>query len=262
MQSLYNKSWDQLKSDRSQFKEDIDQEATPILVFGQFKSARIVTVGLNPSEREFRESSKPLKGDKQRFLHWPRDGQLTSDLRKMAFERMTNYFTRGQAYSRWFDRYSPLLCSLSACYKSGTACHTDVISPFATARGINRCKGSNVRYLKKFGRPMWLEVMKKIPHAELVFGCGSVRHSFEELLHIPTWRKPSAELGKKVSEKKIKPPFLVYAKAKLPGTERSIIIFCWKPNRYGSPLCWLSDKDSENLGNIVRDTARREGFLK
>ncbi len=268
MRSLYDKIWDRLKSDRVQLKEDIDQEATPILVFGQFNSARIVTVGMNPSEREFRDKpsgtiyGSPLTGDQQRFLHWPRDGELTSDLRELAFERMTKYFTRGRAYTHWFDKYSPLLRSLSADYGSGTACHTDVISPFATARGVGSCERSKVSCLKKFGGPLWLGVMEKIPHAELIFGCGSVQHSIKGLLGIPAWQKHSTPLDKKGGKTNIKRPFLVSAEAKLPVSGRSIIVFCWKPNVNGSPLCWLSEKESEELGHVVREIATGKGFLQ
>jgi hypothetical protein len=268
MRSLYDKAWHQLRSDRSRFKDDIDQEATPILVFGQFNRAKIVTVGMNPSEREFRNQPKtgaihgpPLSHGEQRFLHWPQDGKLTADLRELAFQRMGSYFTLGRSYKRWFDRYAPLLRGLSADYESGAACHTDVVSPFATARGIGNCKPETIESLKKFGGKLWVRTIEKIPRAELIFGCGSVRCSIQRLGIIQTWQEHETPFDKKGGKTKIPRPFLISAQAKLPVSGRPVIVFCWKPNMDGAPLCWLNEVESETLGNIVGKIARSKGFL-
>lgn len=71
LRDLYVEAWERLRIDRAVCAE-IDGEATPVVVFGQWQTARVVTAGLNPSEAEFRDKTGvPLQAERQRFLHWP-----------------------------------------------------------------------------------------------------------------------------------------------------------------------------------------------
>src|SRR5690349_20575568 len=52
-------------------------EATPVLAYGAWQTARIATAALNPSEDEFQTRETPrraLPPERQRLLHWPADG--------------------------------------------------------------------------------------------------------------------------------------------------------------------------------------------
>src|SRR6478672_1446603 len=49
-------------------------EATPVLAYGAWQTARIATAALNPSEDEFQTRETPrraLPPERQRLLHWP-----------------------------------------------------------------------------------------------------------------------------------------------------------------------------------------------
>jgi hypothetical protein len=77
MDNLYREAWQQLSADRQALAE-IEREATPVLVFGQWQTSRLATAGLNPSEIEFRDRfGQPLAGSKQRFLHAVQQGLWT-----------------------------------------------------------------------------------------------------------------------------------------------------------------------------------------
>ena len=103
--------------------------AVPILFFGDLDAhlaspLRVVTVGLNPSRKEF-PADEPFRrfplaqGNRNpsRYLH-----------------AMSDYF-RTEPYSSWFNAFKPLLDGLGASYYPGsasTALHTDICSPVAT----------------------------------------------------------------------------------------------------------------------------------
>src|SRR5262245_46623940 len=167
MRDLYRAAWVQLAHDRATLAE-LEPEATPVLAFRQWRSSRVVTAGLNPSEIEFRASDgSPLTGDRQRFLHWPSDGALAEERLATAFARSEGYFTLGNCYARWFNRYNAFLEGLGVSFQAGTACHTDYLSPFATRTGIARCSRHTHRRLAAFGYPCWVEALNAMPRVEV-----------------------------------------------------------------------------------------------
>src|SRR5262249_40230717 len=141
---------------------------------GQWRSSRVVTAGLNPSEIEFRASGgSPLMDGQQRFLHWPADGALTEGRLAAAVARSGGYFTLGDCYPPWFHRYNAFLEGLGVSFQAGPACHTDYLSPFATRTGIAQCSGQTQRRLAAFGYPFWVEVLSAMPRTEVIFGHGN-----------------------------------------------------------------------------------------
>lgn len=117
------------------------KDVIPILWFGDSQlyeqgTMRIVTVGLNPSLREFEEGTE--KGVTVRF---PKATSLVgknlspTDV-KTYTEAMDDYFKCNPL--NWFDKYEKLLNYLDASYggkygeKKRTAIHIDIYSPVAT----------------------------------------------------------------------------------------------------------------------------------
>lgn len=103
--------------------------STPVVAFGEFLTAEVATVSLNPSYREF----DPKKG---RF-------HTLSTLGVTAFDQIEEhhvveilskcltYFKRGVTY-RWFPPFEKFLERLvGSGFNTGLACHLD-ISPWAT----------------------------------------------------------------------------------------------------------------------------------
>src|SRR5215212_2672547 len=82
-EGLYREAWADLIRFRAEpaLAAWLLPAATPILAFGAWQTARVVTAALNPSEDEFLTRAAPrrvLPPARQRFLSWPADSLLTS----------------------------------------------------------------------------------------------------------------------------------------------------------------------------------------
>lgn len=250
MEQLYRKAWEQLARDRRKMAA-IDPLATPVLAFGDWKNARVVTAGLNPSEREFRDEKDLELGERaQRFLHWPEGDALTEDLSREAFRRSEGYFTLGNHYQRWFQAYEPFLKKLGVSFASGSACHTDYLSPFTTRQGISEHEGSAAE-LMAFGLPLWAEILAAIPNVEVVVGHGRGHGEMKKLFGFSEWE--TVVLPFAVNLRSSAPPFL-YRKVAL-RNGREVHLFWWWPNR-GSPLSYLSNERKGILGDLVLERWR------
>ena len=92
-EAVFREAWARLAVDRAKLS-DMEPEGTPVLAFGRWQTARVVTAGLNPSEIEFRTpNGAPLTAAGQRFLHWPADGMLTEERLARARQRAEGYFS-------------------------------------------------------------------------------------------------------------------------------------------------------------------------
>jgi hypothetical protein len=119
---------------------DVIRWGCPVPSFGDLSSARVATVGLNPSNREFvDELGNELQGPFRRF-HTLRSLGLTSwsdiDARhlRLIIESCRSYFL-GNPYETWFKRMEKVVSGARASFydPSCAACHLDLI-PYATAR--------------------------------------------------------------------------------------------------------------------------------
>jgi len=118
---------------------DIINWAAPVTSFGNPQTAKIATLGLNPSDREFTDSNgKELIGTKRRFhtlnsLGLEKWGDLSVDQAKLIAGQCRNYFS-GNPYDGWFKKLDFLISgtSLSYYFPSQEACHLDLV-PFATS---------------------------------------------------------------------------------------------------------------------------------
>ena len=140
----------------------------PILFFGdlhacQLSPIRVVTVGLNPSRREFPGGSP--------FERFP--GHAGND--PIQSERYLNclgsYFGVNP-YRVWFSSYEAVLDGVGASYypgKPSTALHTDITSPIATTPTWSRLKQPEREVLLSHGVPIWHELLKMLkPHVVLL----------------------------------------------------------------------------------------------
>jgi len=124
----------------ARFRTGVVEWGSPIPYFGSVTTARIATVGLNPSNREFMdERGGELSGYLRRFhtLHSLGISEWSeSDTRHfhLILESCNEYFLRNP-YNSWFMRLEYLVSSIGASFYGLTpsACHLDLI-PFATKR--------------------------------------------------------------------------------------------------------------------------------
>lgn len=112
----------------------------PVPFFGDVETARLATVGINPSNREFVNSSgDELNGVDRRLPtlnSLGRDSWSEVDGRQLReiVNACRRYFVTNP-YDRWFRVLEQLLVGTSATFygKRPTACHLDLI-PYATAK--------------------------------------------------------------------------------------------------------------------------------
>jgi hypothetical protein len=115
----------------------IVEHSLPIVSFGDAFTAKVATISLNPSWKEFRSDKQEwLEGSARRVhslhsLGVQTADQLTDELIEKAYDSNAHYFdkTRGaNPYMTWFSQLNAVLkpC-LGADYTNGTACHLDLV---------------------------------------------------------------------------------------------------------------------------------------
>jgi hypothetical protein len=106
--------------------------STPVVSFGRLASARVATLGLNPSRQEFLDpSGRELDGGSRRFETrrslgiGAADPVSTSNAARIV-EACERYFLRNP-YRRWFGQLEPMVRAAGGSYYDGTACHLDLV---------------------------------------------------------------------------------------------------------------------------------------
>lgn len=111
----------------------------PVPSFGDLSQARVATLGLNPSNREFVDhTGNELDGPVRRFhtlksLAITRWSDATAGHLRLILESCKAYF-RTNPYDTWFKKLDGLISGTGASYygMSSVACHLDLI-PYATS---------------------------------------------------------------------------------------------------------------------------------
>jgi len=111
----------------------------PVPSFGDLSSARVATLGLNPSNREFvDELGDELQGIFRRFHTLASLGlrswsEVDARHLRIILESCRTYFL-GNPYDRWFKRLDQVVSGAKASFygTSSGACHLDLI-PYATS---------------------------------------------------------------------------------------------------------------------------------
>src|SRR5712692_7256563 len=124
--------------DRRVLEAGVVRWACPVPYFGRCSSARIATVGINPSVREFASSTgSELTGEARRFptlrsLELPSWRHADATHVKAIAQACSQYFS-GNPYRRWFGVLEALVGHAECSYygSAPTACHVDLV-PYAT----------------------------------------------------------------------------------------------------------------------------------
>lgn len=139
---------------KPEWKNELLEKAPPVLWFGNSNSSKnlILTLGANPSDKEFLEHNKNdkinyLQAGKQRFRHLKDDENFTTilqsdQLRDEIIQSYNEYFSKNP-YTKWFGNNTAepynlegFLRGIDASFYDNTptqyqACHIDIF-PFAT----------------------------------------------------------------------------------------------------------------------------------
>lgn len=123
--------------------------STPVVSFGNSRTATVATLGLNPSRVEFLDrNGNELAGDDRRLATHSSLG--TANLAKapthvvaQVLADCNDYFNRNP-YRRWFDQLEIVLNGCGTSYYNGTACHLDLVQ-WATDPTWGRLQSKLVR---------------------------------------------------------------------------------------------------------------------
>lgn len=138
-------------------------EILPILWFGDRKAyeaspLRVITVGLNPSDREFRPNDFTEVSKDFRFPDY--DG-TDAGLEKA----LNNYFVYNP-YNAWFkSSFGAVLQSFNASFYTGsvnTAIHTDICSPWATIPTWSKLPPTQQIELETEGYTIWKKLISEL----------------------------------------------------------------------------------------------------
>lgn len=161
--------------------------SSPVLSFGDLSRARVATLGLNPSNREFVDTEgNELDGSLRRFhtltsLGLARWSDARSYHRSLIAESCRAYFARNP-YDTWFKRLDKLIAGLKVSYYSALfgACHLDLV-PYATAEkwtALTRQQRSKL--LNSAGDTLGL-LLRDSPVRVLILNGRSVVEHFERV---------------------------------------------------------------------------------
>lgn len=189
--------------DRAAQRAGVIRWGCPIPVFGDLSRARVATLGLNPSNREFvDERGNELDADQRRFhtldsLMLRSWSEANSEHLESILAACRQYFA-GNPYDRWFKRLDTILAGTGASFydEKYPACHLDII-PYATVQKWTELTRGQRRKLLALSCDTLGLLLRNSPVRVLVLNGQSVVRHFEEATGIildceemPGWSLP------------------------------------------------------------------------
>ena len=107
-------------------------QSLPVLFFGDLFTAKVATVGLNPSHQEYTDRrGVELDGDARRFetltsLVAPDRSSLTDEQCDRAIQTMRGYYQPGKPVYRWFRSLDRVTRAMGFTYEEGQVVHLDL----------------------------------------------------------------------------------------------------------------------------------------
>lgn len=106
--------------------------STPVVSFGDFTTARLATLSINPSSREFTQGRTLLPIGKKRLIDKQTLGiDLVDPIRKEHAETIwqgcVDYFGVGGNPLNWFTELGKVLGGAGRSYTDGMTCHIDLV---------------------------------------------------------------------------------------------------------------------------------------
>lgn len=227
--------------------------AVPILFFGDLDAyraspLRVLTVGLNPSLREFPEDSP--------FQRFPLAEGITAGEPDRYLDALSAYF-RTDPYRGWFSSFEPLLNGLDSSYYEGrpsTALHTDICSPVATDPTWTGLGEAPRAALEADGGPLWHTLLEALqPHIVVLSVARQhlSRIGFEPL----TYWEAIHVFDRTGSGAPRKQPIEVSARWHEVGGEPSMFVFGRAAQK---PLSLLSGAQKREAGEIALEVWQRD----
>ncbi len=160
-QNLIDMAYDYYNTHKNH--EFVVTPSLPILYFGNLDAyleseTKILTVGKNPSDNEFRIK----KADPYSFCRFP---NWTGDKKNLL--TVLNEYFENTPLKQWFASFKPILNEMdSSYYKNNifcnTAIHTDVCSPLATNPTWSKLKQDKKNQLYDEGVELWHSLIEEL----------------------------------------------------------------------------------------------------
>lgn len=198
---------DQIET-RNLREQNVISWAAPVLSFGDLSTARIATLGINPSNREFVDlNGKELDGVHRRFhtlksLGLKKWSEVSTSHLQLILESCKNYF-HGNPYDTWFGALDKLIIDTNASYYGpfSMACHLDLV-PYATTCKWTALTHTHKSELLKSGEQALALLLKSSKIEIIVLNGRSVIDKFETISDckfkgeaIPEWTLPRINGG-------------------------------------------------------------------
>jgi hypothetical protein len=150
----------------------------PVLFFGDAFSARVATIGLNPSKFEYLDrNGKMLSGREQRFASTVSLGassraELSDSQADQAIEVMRSYYDYGMpVYGSYFRHLTNFLTGMGASYAGRSATHLDLVQE-PTDPVWNSLSSSERSTLLGRDLPFLVWQLENLPRLEAVICAG------------------------------------------------------------------------------------------
>jgi hypothetical protein len=154
------------------------QASLPVLFFGDALTARIATIGLNPSKFEYLDGrGKMLTGRSQRFATTTSLGaasrtDLTDAQADEAIEVMRCYYDDGKpVYGTYFGHLTNFLAGIGASYRERGAAHLDLVQE-STSPVWNGLTSSERSQLIEQDLPFLVWQLENLPHLQAAVCAG------------------------------------------------------------------------------------------
>ena len=232
--------------DRATERSSCVRPAVPILFFGDLDAylkspLRVLTVGLNPSRREF-PADEP-------FRRFPLAAGTYGRAPSRYLEAMSAYF-HTDPYRGWFNSFEYLLRGMDASYDAGcpsTALHTDICSPVATNPTWSRLGKADRYALEHDGHPLWRMLLEELRPQIVAFSIARKyleRITFDamtdwEIIHC---------VREKADGSLRRSPYFVQARWYNVGGERSLFAFGTAAQ---TPFGSLSKGHKQKVGSAI-----------
>lgn len=227
--------------------------AVPILFFGDLdrywsSPLRILTVGKNPSGREFEDGYK----------RFPLARDVTARDTGRYLDALSSYFREDQEPYSWFESFEPLLNGAGSSYygkQPSCALHTDICSPVATDPTWGGLDPDAQRALGADGGPLWHELVTALKPQVVVLSVAE-EHLGRIQFKARTERSPIRRFDHKKDGSRRAKPYLVRAWWCDVGDQPTLFVFAPAAEK---PLGTLAKPLRRDAGAMVAETWRRGG---
>ena len=233
--------------------------ASPVPVFGNPTTARVATVGINPSNKEFvDDNGEELEGVSRRFhtlrsLGLSKWGEARQEDLRALEDGIINYFSHCP-YVAWFSQLNALTEPAGHSYfgSRATLCHIDLV-PYATSRKWTCLDSSSRKHLIDSSLPTLFEIINSSDIEVLVVNGTSVVQALEAFCGIPFERIPKPEWALRRRSSRDVPGWAIEGKLRTVGNRdfaRTIKVLGYNHNLQSS--FGVTRQARESIGHWLR----------